>query len=113
MKTPLLHNPALLKLAAPLLLGALLLLTWQVLCTAWKVPVYLVPKPSDILATLWSDGPGLLRALAASWPTCPSASRCATRNSASRRPSPPTAAIFRPACWRPAAASCSTIEEPP
>ncbi len=63
MKTPLLHNPALLKLAAPLLLGALLLLTWQVLCTAWKVPVYLVPKPSDILATLWSDGPGLLRAL--------------------------------------------------
>ncbi|MDO6388122.1 MULTISPECIES: ABC transporter permease [unclassified Uliginosibacterium] len=63
MKTPLLHRPAVVKIVAPLLLGVFLLLVWQVLCTAWKVPTYLVPKPTDILATLWTDGPGLLRAL--------------------------------------------------
>jgi NitT/TauT family transport system permease protein len=63
MKTPLLQNPAVMKFAAPALFGIFLLVMWQALCTALKVPIYLVPKPSDIAATLFSDGPSLLRAL--------------------------------------------------
>jgi NitT/TauT family transport system permease protein len=63
IKKPLLQNPTVVKIAAPLLVGAVLLMVWQALCVAWKVPVYLVPKPTDIIATLWTDGPGLLRAL--------------------------------------------------
>lgn len=53
-----------LRWAAPLAVGVLLLLVWQVACTAWQIPVYLVPKPTDIASTLLSDGPSLLRALA-------------------------------------------------
>lgn len=64
MNTPLIHNPRVMKIAAPLLVGLVLLTLWQVVCTVWQVPVYLVPKPSDVAATLWSDGPSLLRALA-------------------------------------------------
>lgn len=64
MKIPLLQNPRAVKIIAPLGLGLLLLLLWQGLCTLWKVPTYLVPKPTDIAYTLWVDGPGLLRALA-------------------------------------------------
>jgi NitT/TauT family transport system permease protein len=49
---------------APMLVGAMALLLWQGICTAWRVPVYLVPKPTDIAHTLFTDGPSLLRALA-------------------------------------------------
>jgi NitT/TauT family transport system permease protein len=63
MKTPLLQNAALTKFVAPALFGLCLLLLWQGLCTVLKVPIYLVPKPSDIVATLLTDGPSLLRAL--------------------------------------------------
>ncbi|MGC3962934.1 MAG: ABC transporter permease [Rhodocyclaceae bacterium] len=63
MATPLLNHPRALKIAAPFLCGVVLLLLWQGLCTAWNVPIYLVPKPTDILRTLWTDGPDLLRAL--------------------------------------------------
>jgi NitT/TauT family transport system permease protein len=63
IKKPLLHNPTVVKIVAPLLVGAALLVIWQILCVAWKVPVYLVPKPTDIFSTLWTDGPGLMRAL--------------------------------------------------
>jgi NitT/TauT family transport system permease protein len=60
---PWLLRPRVLRLLAPLAVGVLLLVVWQALCTALAVPVYLVPKPSDIASTLWTDGPGLLRAL--------------------------------------------------
>lgn len=63
MTTPLIRHPQAAKILAPLLVGLVLLAAWQALCTAWQVPVYLVPKPTDVAATLWSDGPGLLRAL--------------------------------------------------
>ncbi|WP_218008590.1 ABC transporter permease [Hydrogenophaga flava] len=63
MHTPLLQNPTAVKIAAPALVGLLLLSLWQLLCTAWEVPVYLVPKPTDVAGALWSDGPDLLRAL--------------------------------------------------
>jgi len=60
---PLLQRPAAMKLIAPLVCGIFFLVAWQALCVAWKIPVFLVPKPSDILATLWTDGPSLLHAL--------------------------------------------------
>ncbi|MCP5270031.1 MAG: ABC transporter permease [Burkholderiaceae bacterium] len=53
-----------LRLLAPLALGLLVLAGWQAACTAWDVPVYLVPAPSVIAQTLWDQGPALLGALA-------------------------------------------------
>ena len=61
---PLLQRPGTLAWLAPLAVGLALLVLWQGLCTALQVPIYLVPKPSDIAHTLLSDGPSLLRALA-------------------------------------------------
>jgi NitT/TauT family transport system permease protein len=61
--TPLLKNPHAVRFIAPTVCGIVLIVLWQALCTAWEVPVYLVPKPSDIAHTLWTDGPDLLRAL--------------------------------------------------
>ncbi|MEC5399881.1 ABC transporter permease [Uliginosibacterium sp. H1] len=63
MTTPILKRPGAMKIAAPTAFGILLLLAWQIVCTVGKVPVYLVPAPSDIITALWNDGPGLLRAL--------------------------------------------------
>lgn len=63
MQTLSLHNSATLKWLAPLLVGVIFLLLWQGICTAFQVPVYLVPKPTDIAHTLWTDGPSLLLAL--------------------------------------------------
>ncbi len=61
--TPWLRHPSVLRIASPLLVGALLLGVWQLACIAWKVPVYLVPSPADIGRTLVVDGPMLLGAL--------------------------------------------------
>ncbi len=60
---PLLANPAVQRIAAPLLVGAVLLGIWQMLCVALDVPVYLVPSPADIGRTLVADGPLLLGSL--------------------------------------------------
>jgi NitT/TauT family transport system permease protein len=49
-----LNNPAA-RVAAPLLLGVLILVSWQVVCKVLKVPVYLVPMPTDIFDTLVQD----------------------------------------------------------
>jgi NitT/TauT family transport system permease protein len=43
------------RLAAPLLLGVVMLVAWQALVRALDVPVYLVPAPSDIIETLRTD----------------------------------------------------------
>ncbi|MDB5893308.1 MAG: transporter ATP-binding protein [Rhodoferax sp.] len=64
MTTPLLQRPGVLNWIAPIGFGLGLLLLWQAVCTAWQVPTYLVPKPSDIARTLATDGPTLLSALA-------------------------------------------------
>jgi NitT/TauT family transport system permease protein len=60
---PLLARPHMIRIVAPIGVGVALLLAWQIACTVFEVPVYLIPKPLDILQTLWTDGPGLLRAL--------------------------------------------------
>src|SRR5260370_29521682 len=48
---------------APALVGIALLLLWEGVCRVWNVPVFLLPKPTDIGAKLLSDWPTLLRAL--------------------------------------------------
>jgi len=49
------HNPALLRFAAPALLGVVLLAVWQLVCTVFAVPEYLVPSPLQIARTLAED----------------------------------------------------------
>lgn len=50
-----LRNPAAVRILAPLVLGIVLLAVWQAICVALKVPVYLVPTPTAIAATLAED----------------------------------------------------------
>jgi NitT/TauT family transport system permease protein len=64
MHTSFFKNPNTLKWLAPLVVGAIFLLLWQGICSAFQVPVYLVPKPTDIAHTLVTDGPSLLLSLA-------------------------------------------------
>lgn len=51
------------SIVAPALVGVGLLLFWELACRGWGVPVFLLPKPTDIAAKLASDWPTLLRAL--------------------------------------------------
>ena len=46
--TGLAANPALVRIAAPTLLGVALLAVWQLVCTTFAVPEYLVPSPLRI-----------------------------------------------------------------
>ncbi len=64
LRRPWLAHPEALQRAAPFVLGLLVVLLWQSACKLWHVPRYLVPAPSDVLATLWHDWPELLHALA-------------------------------------------------
>jgi NitT/TauT family transport system permease protein len=60
---PLLHSEAFVRIAAPLAVGVVFIGVWEVGCRLSSIPVYLLPKPSNIVASLVSDGPSLLRAL--------------------------------------------------
>jgi NitT/TauT family transport system permease protein len=62
-RTPLFADPRMRRIAAPVVVGALLLLLWQMLCTALQVPVYLVPSPLAIGHTLAADWGLLFHAL--------------------------------------------------
>ena len=48
-------NAGLVRVAAPALLGVVLLAIWQVVCTTFAVPEYLVPSPLRIAQTLAED----------------------------------------------------------
>lgn len=63
MSAPWLSRPGALRVAAPLVLGAVLIALWQVLCKSLKVPVYLVPAPSDVAHAMTAEWPSLWRAL--------------------------------------------------
>ncbi|WP_328187323.1 ABC transporter permease [Marinobacter sp. OP 3.4] len=63
MKTPLIRNERFVQIAAPLLVGVLVLLMWQFTVMAFEVPKYLVPSPVDIGQSLVSDFPSLFNAL--------------------------------------------------
>jgi NitT/TauT family transport system permease protein len=60
---PLSQSEAAMNVAAPIIVGVAITALWELLCRAFDVPVFLVPKPSDIGRTLASEWPGLLRAL--------------------------------------------------
>ena len=53
--TPLMLKPQVTRVAAPLLIGVVLLLAWQWICMAFEVPSYLVPTPVLIAKTLVAD----------------------------------------------------------
>lgn len=51
------------RIAAPLLVGLLVLAGWEAFCRANDIPAYLFPAPSAIAKTFVSDAPVLLHAL--------------------------------------------------
>jgi NitT/TauT family transport system permease protein len=61
----LMQSDTVVSILAPTLVGIALIAVWEIACRVGGVPVYLFPKPSDIAATFWSDGPTLLGALGA------------------------------------------------
>jgi NitT/TauT family transport system permease protein len=60
---PLARSETAVSILAPTLVGVALLLFWEIACRAGNVPVFLLPKPTDIAAKLASDWPTLLGAL--------------------------------------------------
>src|SRR5262245_61487195 len=50
-------------IVAPLAVGLVIVVTWEIACRSFNVPVFLFPKPSDIALKLASDWPTLLKAL--------------------------------------------------
>jgi NitT/TauT family transport system permease protein len=60
---PLAQSDAAMTITAPLLVGVVMVLLWEIACRVFHVPVFLFPKPSDIGLTLASEWPSLLRAL--------------------------------------------------
>jgi NitT/TauT family transport system permease protein len=51
------------RVAAPLGVGLLFLALWQAATRLLGTPVYILPAPSDIAQSLWTDGPSLLGSL--------------------------------------------------
>jgi NitT/TauT family transport system permease protein len=60
---PLAQSEAAMTITAPLLVGVVMVLLWEIACRVFHVPVFLFPKPSDIGLTLASEWPSLIRAL--------------------------------------------------
>lgn len=51
------------RIAAPMLVGLLVLAAWEAFCRAGNIPAYLFPAPSAIAQTFAKDAPTLLKAL--------------------------------------------------
>jgi NitT/TauT family transport system permease protein len=60
---PLAQSETAVSIMAPALVGVALVAFWEIACRAWNVPVFLLPKPSDIAVTLARDWPTLLGSL--------------------------------------------------
>src|SRR5216683_6900010 len=60
---PLAQSETAMSIAAPLMVGLVMVAVWEVACRTFHVPVFLFPKPSDIAATLGKEWPSLLAAL--------------------------------------------------
>jgi len=60
---PFSQSDAAMSIAAPFIVGVVIIVLWEIGCRAWQVPIYLFPKPSDIALKLASDWPTLMRAL--------------------------------------------------
>ncbi len=64
-RRPWLHRPGVAKMIAPWVVGMMVLALWQGWCVLMKVPAYLVPSPSAIVAELVQDAPLLFGSLLA------------------------------------------------
>ena len=51
------------RLLAPLLIGALFLALWEAVVRLREIPPYILPAPSAVALSLWTDGPSLLGSL--------------------------------------------------
>jgi NitT/TauT family transport system permease protein len=60
---PLVQSETAVSIMAPTLVGVALLLFWEIACRAGNVPVFLLPKPTDIAGKLATDWPALMGAL--------------------------------------------------
>lgn len=63
MHTPLLSHPKAFRVVSPIVLGCILIGSWQLICTLSKIPVYLVPAPTDIVHSLMQNWSSLLHAM--------------------------------------------------
>ena len=61
--TPLLRSERAVRLLAPAAVGLFLVGGWEVLCRVLEIPVFLLPKPSDVAQSLAANWPVLLKAL--------------------------------------------------
>ena len=52
-----------LKWIMPFMAISIAILVWEFLVRYYEVPHYLIPAPSKITVTLWTDGPSLLKAM--------------------------------------------------
>ncbi len=60
---PLIESERFVRFASPIFVGVILLGGWELSCRHWQVPIFLFPKPSDIMSSLIGDAPTLFRAL--------------------------------------------------
>src|SRR6516225_2218200 len=60
---PLAQSETALSIVAPLAVGVAVVLIWELACRIANIPVFLLPKPSDIAGKLANDWPDLLSAL--------------------------------------------------
>jgi len=51
------------RIAAPLVVGVILLAVWEIVVRVSGVPRYILPSPHEIAVSLWTDGPSLLGSL--------------------------------------------------
>ncbi len=51
------------RILAPLVVGAVLLASWEIIVRADGIPPYILPGPLLIAQTLWTDGPSLIGSL--------------------------------------------------
>lgn len=61
--TPLSRSPRFQAVMPPVVVGILVLGLWEAVCRGFSIPDYLFPAPTVIAASLWQNGPDLLRAL--------------------------------------------------
>jgi NitT/TauT family transport system permease protein len=57
------QSEAVMRVAAPVLVGVFVVIIWELVCRAAQIPVFLFPKPTDIAIKFMEDGRTLLHAL--------------------------------------------------
>lgn len=63
MSKPLLARPNGLKILAPVIFGLSVLIIWEIAFRFLNIPIYLIPKPTDIAVALYTNAPNLWHSL--------------------------------------------------